>query len=73
MLPLPLCGQHEGMRGIICTQRDLENVAEVMHGKVATNLPVGNSLLLALTASQSPWDPNLTDVFVFELISAQRD
>lgn len=64
MLPLRLHRQHEGMRGIICTQRDLENVADVMHGKVATNLPVGNSLLPALTVSQSPWDPNLNDVLV---------
>lgn len=45
-------------------KRDLENVVETMRGfyGVATNLPVGNSLLFTLSVSQSPLDPNLTCV-----------
>lgn len=55
------------MRGLFVWKRDLENVVGAMHEKVATNLPVGNSLPFALTVSQSPLDPDLIVVLVWLL------
>lgn len=55
-------------------KRDLENVVEAMHGffRVAANLPVRCSLLLALSVSQSPLDPNLTCVLLLININRAR-